>query len=80
MYPFLFFFFIPNPTYVVPRSLVGSVMCIRVRPSTIRDFEVDLANTLAREIGGRAEFVPNHWSALVPSLRRQTFDLVLNGL
>jgi polar amino acid transport system substrate-binding protein len=49
-------------------------------PSKIRGFEVDLANALARELGVRAEFVQNDWSALIPSLERDTFDVVLNGL
>jgi polar amino acid transport system substrate-binding protein len=49
-------------------------------PGTNKGFEVDLANALAREIGVRAEFVQNDWSALVPSLERQTFDIVLNGM
>ncbi len=43
-------------------------------------FEVDLANSLARELEVRAEFVQNDWSALVPSLERGTFDIVMNGL
>lgn len=46
----------------------------------IKGFEVDLANALARELGVRAEFVQNDWSALVPSLERGTFDIILNGL
>jgi polar amino acid transport system substrate-binding protein len=45
-----------------------------------KGFEVDLANALARELGVRAEFVQNDWSALVPSLERGTFDVILNGL
>jgi polar amino acid transport system substrate-binding protein len=49
-------------------------------PTKIRGFEVDLANALARELGVRAEFVQNDWSALIPSLERDTFDIVLNGL
>lgn len=42
-------------------------------------FEVDLANAIARELGVEAEFVQNDWSALVPSLERGTFDVILNG-
>ena len=49
-------------------------------PEQIRGFEVDLANALARELGVRAEFVQNDWSALIPSLERETFDVILNGL
>lgn len=43
-------------------------------------FEVDLAAALARELGVRPQFVQNDWSALVPSLERGTFDIILNGL
>lgn len=50
------------------------------RPQRLKGFEVDLAEALARELGVRAEFVQNDWSALVPSLERGTFDVILNGL
>lgn len=50
------------------------------RPGQNKGFELDLANALARELGVRAEFVQNDWSALVPSLERGTFDVILNGL
>lgn len=49
-------------------------------PGQLVGFEVELAEALARELGVRAEFVQNDWSALVPSLERGTFDVVLNGL
>ncbi len=43
-------------------------------------FEVTLAEAIARELGVRAQFVQNDWSALVPSLERGTFDVAMNGL
>lgn len=43
-------------------------------------FEVDIAAALARELGVRPQFVQNDWTALVPSLERGTFDIILNGL
>ncbi len=43
-------------------------------------FEVELANAIARELGVRAQFVQNDWSALIPSLERGTFDIAMNGL
>jgi polar amino acid transport system substrate-binding protein len=46
----------------------------------VKGFEVDLAKALAAELGVKAEFVQNDWSALVPSLERGTFDIVMNGL
>lgn len=49
-------------------------------PSTLRGFEVELADALARRLGVRAEFVQNDWQNLVPSLERGDFDIVMNGL
>ena len=49
-------------------------------PKKIKGFEVALADALAAELGVKAEFVQNDWAALVPSLERDTFDIVLNGL
>jgi polar amino acid transport system substrate-binding protein len=46
----------------------------------IKGFEVDLARALAKELGAEARHVQNDWSALVPSLERGTFDIILNGL
>lgn len=43
-------------------------------------FEVELASALARELGVRAQFVQNDWSALIPSLERGTFDVAMNGV
>jgi polar amino acid transport system substrate-binding protein len=43
-------------------------------------FEVELANALARELGVRAQFAQNDWSALIPTLERGTFDVALNGV
>lgn len=50
------------------------------KPGGIKGFEVALADALAAELGVKAEFVQNDWAALVPSLERGTFDIVMNGL
>lgn len=50
------------------------------KPEEIKGFEVALADALAAELGVKAEFVQNDWSALVPSLERETFDIAMNGL
>ncbi len=42
-------------------------------------FEVEIARGLARRLGVREAFVQNDWSALIPSLERGTFDVILNG-
>lgn len=44
-----------------------------------RGFEVDIATSIARRLGVREVFVQNDWSALLASLDRGTFDLILNG-
>jgi polar amino acid transport system substrate-binding protein len=43
-------------------------------------FEVEIAASLARRLGVRAEFAQNDWQTLVPSLERGDFDIVMNGL
>ena len=43
-------------------------------------FEVEIAEALAKRLGGRATFVQNDWQMLIPSLERGDFDIVLNGL
>ena len=42
-------------------------------------FEVEVAAGIAKRLGVRAAFVQNDWSALIPSLERDTFDVILNG-
>ena len=49
-------------------------------PDRAIGFEVELAASLACELGVRAEMVQNDWSTLVPSLERGSFDVVMNGL
>jgi polar amino acid transport system permease protein/polar amino acid transport system substrate-binding protein len=49
-------------------------------PGQIRGFEVDIAAALARRLGVTARFVQTDWSSLVPSLERDDFDVILNGL
>jgi polar amino acid transport system substrate-binding protein len=50
------------------------------QPGTLKGFEVEIADALARELGVRAKFVQNDWSNLVPGLERGDFDVILNGL
>lgn len=42
-------------------------------------FEVEVADGIAKRLGAKAEFVQNDWSNLIPSLERDSFDVVLNG-
>jgi len=49
-------------------------------PGTLIGFETEIAATLARSLGVRAQFVQNDWPNLIPSLERGTFDVALNGV
>ncbi len=49
-------------------------------PGMLLGFEADLARSLARSLGVRAEFVQTEWSQLVPALERGSIDVILNGL
>ena len=48
--------------------------------SKLIGFEAEIAASLARRLGVRAELVQNDWSNLIPSLERGDFDVILNGL
>jgi len=49
-------------------------------PERLIGFEVDLAHTLARELGLKAKHVQTDWDSLIPSLVRGDFDIALNGI
>ena len=50
------------------------------KPTEIIGFEVDIMAGIARRLGVRPKMVQFTWSALVPSLERGDFDIVMNGL
>jgi polar amino acid transport system permease protein/polar amino acid transport system substrate-binding protein len=55
------------------------------QPGRLIGFEVEIAEGIARRLGGtagplRARFVQIAWSSLVPGLERGDFDVALNGL
>jgi polar amino acid transport system substrate-binding protein len=43
-------------------------------------FEVDLMDEIAHRLGVKAKFHQTDWPALVPSLERRDFDVIMNGL
>ncbi len=49
-------------------------------PSRMLGFEVDLVAALAAELQREPVFVQNQWDGLVPGLRIDNYDLVVNGL
>lgn len=49
-------------------------------PSQYIGYEKDIADSLAKYMGVKAEYVPTDWESLVASLQRGEFDVILNGL
>lgn len=49
-------------------------------PSKMLGFEVDLVAALAAELHREPVFVQNQWDGLVPGLRIDNYDIVVNGL
>lgn len=49
-------------------------------PSRMLGFEVDLVAALAAELQREPVFVQNQWDGLVPGLRIDNYDIIVNGL
>lgn len=49
-------------------------------PSRLLGFEVDLVAAIAAELQREPVFVQNQWDGLVPGLRIDNYDIVVNGL
>ena len=49
-------------------------------PSKLDGFEVDLAGSIARELGVKARQSQNAWDSLIPALERGDFDFAMNGI
>jgi polar amino acid transport system substrate-binding protein len=49
-------------------------------PNHLIGFEVDLADALAKKLGGRAHPVQGQWEELLELLKRGDFDVALNGI
>lgn len=50
------------------------------KPDQLIGFEIEIVEALAKEMGLRARFVSVQWDQLVPTLLRDDFDVVINGL
>lgn len=46
----------------------------------LKGFEKDIVDALAEEMGRSIEFCPNDWDGIVPGLRREMYDFILNGV
>jgi polar amino acid transport system substrate-binding protein len=49
-------------------------------PSQYIGYEKDIADSLAKYMHVKAEYVPTDWEGLIASLNRGEFDVILNGL
>jgi polar amino acid transport system substrate-binding protein len=49
-------------------------------PGSYIGFEVDIANSLARQLGVRQELVIDAWDNLILDLQKSNFDMVMNGI
>lgn len=50
------------------------------RPTKLIGFEVELAETIARELGVKVQYFQNAWDSILLSLHRGDFDIALNGI
>ena len=50
------------------------------QPEKLIGFEIEIVKALARQMGLKPQFVSVQWDQLVPTLMRDDFDVVINGL
>jgi len=49
-------------------------------PSRLIGFELDIMETIAKQLGVKAQLVQTSWDSLIPALERGDFDMAMNGL
>lgn len=49
-------------------------------PSHLIGFEVDLMKEIAKTLNVKEVFVQNQWDGLIPGLKRQDYDIAVNGI
>ena len=49
-------------------------------PAKLIGFELDIVESIAREMGVRQQLVQTAWDSLVPALERGDYDIAMNGL
>src|SRR5262244_2806499 len=49
-------------------------------PDQYIGYEKEMVDALAAAMGRKAEFVPSDWETLVSALKRNSFDVIVNGL
>lgn len=50
------------------------------QPDKLIGFEIEIVDALAKQMGLKSKFVSVQWDQLVPTLMRDDFDVVINGL
>jgi len=43
-------------------------------------FEIDVATRLAKDMGGKVEFIPTKWAGIIPALLTGKFDVIIGGM
>jgi len=49
-------------------------------PTKLIGFEVDIINAISKEMGIENEHFQNQWDGLIPGLKRNDYDIAINGL
>ena len=49
-------------------------------PTKLIGFEVDIINAISNELGMENKHFQNQWDGLIPGLKRNDYDLAINGL
>lgn len=49
-------------------------------PSKMIGFEAEIVEAIAQKLGRRVEFYQNNWEGLIEGLKRNDYDIVVNGL
>ena len=42
-------------------------------------FEIDVAKSIAEELGVEIEFIPTAWDGIIPALLAKKFDIIISG-
>ena len=43
-------------------------------------FEIDVAKSIAEELGVEIEFIPTAWDGIIPALLAKKFDIIISGM
>ncbi|GAB5466005.1 MAG: ABC transporter substrate-binding protein/permease [Candidatus Kapaibacteriales bacterium] len=49
-------------------------------PTKLIGFEAEIINAIAKSVGYKTKFVQNSWDGLIPGIKRDDYDVAINGL